>query len=322
MQTGIGKARSQEHPVHVQATRSGTDLVRALGWLSLGLGLAGMLMPRTLSRSAGIVQGEGWLRAIGTRELVAGAGILMRPDKPGWLWSRVAGDAMDLSLLALTLRKGRAEAGRRLGVLSAVLTGLTVLDLLVAWNNTARLRHLPAATRASRTSISHVRKSLDVNRSPVECYRFWRDFENFPRFMPHVEQIEPVDATHSRWLVRGPLGHRFQWHAELTSDVPAQQLGWQTMAGSDIAHTGLVRFSPVPGNRGTRIAVEFTYHPPLGKAGVMLARMTGEEPSQQVSEDLRRFKQLIETGEIPTTIGQPAGRRSAIGRMVRKGLPG
>ena len=197
-----------------------------------------------------------------------------------------------------------------------------MLDLLVAWNNTSRLRLAPQVTRSKRTGTTQVKKSLDVNRSPETCYRFWRDIENFPRFMPHVEQVESLDGTHSRWRVRGPLRQTVQWEAELTSDIPGQQLGWRAMSGAELAHTGLVRFSPAPGQRGTRIEVEFSFHPPLGKAGVMLARMTGEEPSQQISEDLRRFKQLIETGEIPTTIGQPAGRRSVTGRMIHKGLPG
>ena len=316
---------SRHHEASDHRARAGgstRDLARTLGWMSLGLGIAGLMMPRRLARSAGMAQRERWLRAIGTRELISGAGILMRPDKPGWLWSRVAGDAMDLVLMTLSARSRDPDATRRRGLLSAALAGVSVLDLLVAWDHTARLRHVSARPRKERTGVSQVKKSLDVNCSPEKCYRFWRDVENFPRFMPHVERVDAVDATHSRWQVRGLLGQTLQWNAALTSDVPGQQLGWQTSSGSDVAHTGIVRFSPAPGHRGTRVEVEFTFHPPLGRAGLMLARMTGEEPSQLVSEDLRRFKQLIETGEIPTTIGQPAGQRSAIGRMVHKGLPG
>lgn len=320
---------ASDHPL--RAGGSAKDLARMLGWVSLGLGIAGLMMPRRLARSAGMAQGERWLRAIGTRELISGAGILMRPHKPGWLWSRVAGDAMDLVLIGLAARRhatqpraqSRApDTSRRFGMLSAALAGISVLDLLVAWDHTARLRHVPAVPVKDRTGVLHVKKSLDVNCSPEKCYRFWRDVENFPRFMPHVERVEPIDATHSNWQVRGPFRQTFQWRAALTSDIPGQQLGWQTTSGSEVTHTGVVRFSPAPGHRGTRVELEFTFHPPLGKAGVMLARLTGEEPSQQLSEDLRRFKQLIETGEIPTTIGQPAGQRSAIGRMIHKGLPG
>lgn len=330
----LGEAhRAFDYRTHSEARtrRSAGDLARMLGWVSLGLGIAGLMMPRRLARSAGIVQGERWLQAIGTRELISGAGILMRPHKPGWLWSRVAGDAMDLVLIALAARRHathtrmqsrESDASRRLGMLSAALAGISVLDLLVAWDHTARLRRVPTVPGKTHTGVLHVKKSLDVNCSPEKCYRFWRDVENFPRFMPHVERVESIDATHSKWQVRGPLRQTFQWDAALTSDVPGQQLGWETTSGSAVTHTGVVRFSPAPGNRGTRVEVAFTFHPPLGKAGLMLARLTDEEPSQQLSEDLRRFKQLIETGEISTTIGQPAGQRSAIGRMVHKGLPG
>ncbi len=306
---------------HARSGRPAIEFARNLGWLSLGLGLASLMMPRMLARSVGTTNSNWWLRVIGTRELISGAGILLRPHQPVWLWSRVAGDVMDLGLLAVAARQRDTSAAGRLGALSAALTGLAVLDLLVAWDNTNRIRHAPPATGLKRSGVTQIKKSMDVNRSPEACYRFWRDVENFPRFMPHVEQVESLDGTHSRWRVRGPLKQTVQWDAELTSDIPGQQLGWRAMSGAELAHTGLVRFSPAPGQRGTRIEVEFSFHPPLGKAGVMLARMTGDEPPQQISEDLRRFKQLIETGEIPTTIGQPAGRRSMTGRMIHKGLP-
>lgn len=296
------------------------NLASALGWMSLGLGVAGLLMPRTLARLSGMRPQNSWLRAIGARDILCGAGILLRPGKPGWLWSRVAGDAMDLSLLALA---GRAQRPRRSGVISAGLAGVTVLDLLAAYDTTRQVRGGAHPARSlSGAGTVHVRKALDVNSSTEACYRFWRDISNFPRFMQHVESVEPMDATRSRWQVRGTLRQHLTWEAELTSDVPGQQLGWRTRAGSDIAHAGLVRFTPAPGNRGTRIEVDFQYHAPMGKAGLLLARVLGEEPAQQVSDDLRRFKQLIETGEIPTTIGQPAGRRSTLGRFIHKGAQG
>ena len=306
-------------------------LAPALAWLGLGLGMAELFMPRTMSRLAGVSVGNSWLRVMGARELVSGAGILLRPDKPGWLWSRVAGDVMDMGLLAWSLRQQQRQL-QRSGVLGAVLAGITVLDLLAAVDHTQRsARRKPSGFRGvpgraglsvSGSGLVQVRKTLDVNLSPEACYRFWRAMENFPRFMQHVEAVEPLDATRSHWQVRGPLGQPIRWESELTSDIPGQQLGWRTRTGSDIAHAGLVRFSPAPGQRGTRIAVDFQYHAPMGKAGLMLTRVLGEDPAQQVSDDLRRFKQLAETGEIPTTIGQPAGRRSTLGRFVHKGAPG
>lgn len=194
METAVINAGSGRAP----AVRTAAHWARALGWFSVGLGVASLIMPRRLARSAGVVHADHWLRAIGAREVIAGAGILLRPDQPGWLWSRVAGDAMDLALLALAARNRHSATSRRLGMVSAALTGMTVLDLLVAWDHSARLHGLPSAAGEASASVSQVKKSLDVNRSPEECYRFWRDLVNFPRFMPHVEQVSSTDATHSR----------------------------------------------------------------------------------------------------------------------------
>ena len=308
----------------VAARGSAAHLATTLGWLSLGLGLSGLLMPRTMARIAGITPRNAWLRAIGTRELISGAGLLLRPNKPGWLWSRVVGDAMDLGLLTVATRQDRHVQPQRTGVISAALAGITVLDLLVAYAQTNKMRQ-PGRSRGgatNRSDLVHVMKSIDINRDTDSCYRFWRDMRNLPRFMQHVEAIEPVSATHARWQVRGALGQHQTWEMELMSDIPSQQLAWRTRAGSGLAHAGTIRFSPAPARRGTRITLDFQYHAPLGKAGQLLMRVLGDDPSQQASEDLRRFKQLIETGEIPTTIGQPAGRRSALGRFIHHGAPG
>lgn len=314
------------------ATRAGaTDLAMTLGWVSLGLGLSSLLMPRTMARLAGVQPRNAWMRAIGVRELISGAGLLLRPNKPGWLWSRVVGDAMDLSLLTVAARQmppmPPMPRPQRTGIASAALAGMTVLDLLAAYGQTTQTNAMRRPERSTRSGAGihqsgmvHVTKSIDVNRDAESCYHFWRDSRNFPRFMQHVEAIEPISATHSRWQVHGPLGQHQTWETELTSDLPGQQLGWRTRAGSELAHAGTVRFSPVPGRGGTRIALDFQYHAPLGKTGQRLMRALGDEPSQQASEDLRRFKQLIETGEIPTTIGQPAGRRSVLGRSLNRTL--
>ncbi len=315
--------RGEERSINSEppSRRTAGDLARALGWLSIGLGIASVLMPRRLAQATGIATNDRWLRTIGAREIISGVGIVLQPRQPQWLWSRVAGDLMDAGLLAMVSRRQRVS---HLGAVSAALAGIAVLDLLAALDQTGRHRGRAAGAQGELAArgLIRVKKSLDVNRSPEACYRFWRDIGQFPRFMQHVEAIEVIDPTRSRWQVRAPFGLSVQWEAELVRDVPGQQLGWRTLAGADIAHEGSVRFSPAPGQRGTRIEVDFRYHPPLGKVGAVLAKMTGEEPSQQLNEDLRRFKQLIETGEIPTTIGQPAGRRSALGRLLRQGAPG
>ena len=310
----------------------------SLGWFSLAAGAAGLLMPGRVARAAGLLNNLGTLRAmraIGLRELASGAGILMRPQRPGWLWMRVAGDALDLALLGLSGRRAAAASAaagaryagsrQRLLFASAALAGVTVLDMLAAYERGRLQRQGRRYGQASGSEVAgaiRIRKSITINRSPEACYRFWRDFENFPRFMKHVDEVRTMDATHSRWTVRAPLGRHVTWTAELASDVPSQQLGWRTLPGAEVDHAGVVRFVPASGERGTVVEVDLSYRAPLGKAGSLIAKLFGEEPSQQVDEDLRRSKQLIETGEIPTTIGQPAGQRSLIGRTLHRGMPG
>lgn len=306
-------------PTGVDATRSLTgtrrtsvgQLSAALGWIGVGIGLAEILMPRTIAQTAGLPIQPRLMRVLGTRELVTSAGILLQSQQTGWRWSRVAGDVLDLSLLAWM---GRRHQHRRLSLLTALLAGMTALDMLAAYDK----RRQRVAQRLTSGDL-RMHKSLYIQRPADECYRFWRNFENFPYFMQHVEAVQVVDATHTHWRVRTPLGQPIEWTAELFSDIPARQLGWRTIAGSAIEHTGVVRFVPTTAGNSTRLDIDMRYHAPSSKAGVMLAKILGEEPSQQIDDDLRRSKQLIETGEIATTVGQPSGRRGALVRLLRRG---
>lgn len=307
----------QRTPLAGQAPSTASQLSQLLGWFSVGLGLAELLMPRRIARAAGMAQHPRLFRAMGLRELVSGAGILTRPHPTGWLWSRVAGDAIDLALLGMAGR--RSTHSQRLAFVTAAVTGITVLDLLAS---AAQSRRFGAAQFMEASRAVQVKKTLTVNRSAEECYRFWRNFENFPRFMAHLDSVQQVDSHRSHWVAHAPLGRQVEWTAELTADRPGHELGWRSIAGSDIDHAGAIRFSAAPGGRGTRIEVDLRYVPPFGKAGVTVAKLFGEEPAQQIDEDLRRFKQLIETGEIPTTVGQSAGKRGALTRLLRKGAPG
>lgn len=156
----------------------------------------------------------------------------------------------------------------------------------------------------------HVTKSMMINKSPAEIYRFWQNFENFPWFMRHLESVTRRDEKISHWKAKGPLGTTVEWDAELTSDVENERIGWKSLEGSDIPNSGVVEFRPTA-DRGTLVKVTMIYEAPGGKLGEAFARLFGEEPNIQIADDLRRFKQLIETGRIPTTEGQPSGREAA-----------
>jgi uncharacterized membrane protein len=153
-----------------------------------------------------------------------------------------------------------------------------------------------------------VREAFTILRSPEELYAFWRRLENLPRFMHHIESIEVIDETHSHWRVKAPGGKSVEWTAEIVRDEPGRAISWRTTSHPDIAHGGTVSFEPATGGRGTVVSVHLGYDAPGGKLGAGIAKLFGEEPRIQVREDLRRFKRLLETGEIPTIEGQTSGR--------------
>ncbi|SNS10182.1 Uncharacterized membrane protein [Noviherbaspirillum humi] len=310
-------------PVHRHqpsgAERS-AQMATALGWFSIGIGLAQLLAPHRLSQAIGAPQKPNLMRALGAREIASGVGILSQRRPTGFLWSRVLGDAMDLALLAAAARRAVGSERSRVGLATAAVAGVAVLDMLSSLQQT----QLPGTSENyTATGAIHLEKVITVNKSPDECYRFWRNFENFPRFMQHLESVQDVGGNRSRWRAKAPAGTSVEWEAEITVDQPGDMLAWRSLEGSTVDNAGTISFERAPGGRGTIVRVELQYHPPGGKAGAMVAKLFGEEPAMQIDEDLRRFKQLIETGEIPTTVGQPAGPRSPMTRLIaRKGAPG
>jgi uncharacterized membrane protein len=163
-------------------------------------------------------------------------------------------------------------------------------------------------TGAAGKSGVRVRRAMTINRRIEEVYNFWRNFENLPRFMKHLEEVHVQDGGHSHWVARGPLGLKVEWDAEIIEDKPNEKISWRSMPGSQIENAGSVIFLEAPGGRGTEIQVTIQYDPPAGSAGAALAKLFGEEPTVQVLDDLRRFKQIMETGEVATIRGQTSGR--------------
>ncbi len=144
----------------------------------------------------------------------------------------------------------------------------------------------------------HVDESVTINRPIEELYRFWRNLENLPRFMRHLESVERITDTLSRWRAKGPAGTTVEWNAEIINEVPNQVIGWKSIEGSDVVSAGSVNFDDAGAGRGTRVRVHLQYSPPGGRAGATLAKLFGRDAATDIRDDLRRFKQLIETGEI------------------------
>ena len=154
-----------------------------------------------------------------------------------------------------------------------------------------------------------VEKAMTINASPERLYTFWRNFENLPRFMKNLESVSVVDPKRSHWVADGPMGIKAEWEAEIINEIPNELIGWRSVEGSRVDNAGSVHFTPAPGGRGTEVKIVLRYDPPGGVFGAAVSKIFGEDPDHQVQEDLRRFKQLIETGELATIEGQPTGRK-------------
>lgn len=142
----------------------------------------------------------------------------------------------------------------------------------------------------------HVEEAVIVNKPVTEVFRFWRNFENLPTFMKHLESVAQREAGISHWVARGPAGTTVEWDARIINELDNKLIGWQSLEGSTISTAGSVNFRETP--RGTEVRVHLQYSPPAGRLGGAVAWLFGEEPSSQIREDLRRFKELLETGEI------------------------
>lgn len=281
------------------AQNAALQLAKGLGWFSVALGLAEVLAPRSVARFIGVGDDETncrVLQGMGLREMAAGLGIVTqnRPDA-GWLWARVGGDAIDLSLLGLALASDRNRRERLAGATAAVV-GVTALDALCARQ---LMEQQEGRGKAPGERAIHAVTSVTINRPPEELYRFWRDFRNLPRFMSHLEAVEVREDGRSHWRASGPLGTTVEWDAEIVEERPNELIAWRSLEGADVDNSGSVRFTRGPGGRGAELRVEMRYAPPAGRVGAAIASLLGEDARQQVRTELRRFKALMETGEIP-----------------------
>ena len=146
-----------------------------------------------------------------------------------------------------------------------------------------------------------LKRAVTVNASPDQLYAFWRRLENLPVFFDNLVSVKVVDQKHSHWTLRVPGGMTLSWDAELTVDRMGEMIGWRSLEGADLDNAGYVRFERATGGRGTVVRVALQYNPPAGRLGAALATVLGEKPEGQIEEALRKFKQVIETGEIAMT---------------------
>lgn len=311
-------------PLPFRRDSDAQTLATGLGLFSLALGAAELLAPRAVAESIGVrpdARTIGLLRAFGAREIASGVAVLSRPEAAAPMSWRIIGDAIDLAAMAALMTDERTD-GRRLGLAAAAVAGVTALDLLCTQrlNGRGGGRRRPARAAADRV---HVERVTTINKPIEEVWAFWNDFRNFPAFMRHLESVEVLDEGRSRWRASGPLGTSVEWDAEIVEQREPEVLAWRSLPNSDVMHSGRVQFSRAPGVRGTEVRVTLEYAPPAGSIGRGVAWLFRTAPDQQIHEDLHRFKQLVETGEIPLSEGpllwrpaQPASDPGTIRRAA------
>jgi uncharacterized membrane protein len=236
---------------------------------------------------------------------------------------RLASTVGGAALLALALsRRSAGSLPLALGAGYLLYRGLSGKDFIYD------LLDIDRAVRFGQEGIE-VERALTIHRPRPEVYEFWRALENLPRFMDHIKDIERLadGGKRSHWVVKGPLDSNVEWDAEIYEEKENELISWRSLPGSEVEHRGTIRFKDAPGGRGTEVYVRLVYNPPAGSAGAAFAKLFGEEPYQQIREDLRRFKQIMEAGETATTLGQTSARveeverqREEIRRRRRKDL--
>jgi uncharacterized membrane protein len=218
--------------------------------------------------------------------IAAGTGLaiygLTRLKSAGWLYAGVGG---------LLLRRG--------------VTAHCDVYEAVGMNTAGTRGDTRAALRGSRGV--NVLESVTINRPVADLYRFWRNLENLPQFMRHLESVEKATDTISHWRAQGPAGTTVEWDAEIYNEIPNKLIAWRSLEGADVVSAGSVNFDEAAAGRGARVTVHLQYSPPGGKVGAAVAKLFGRDAETEIREDLRRFKQLLEAGEVPTTSGQPRG---------------
>jgi uncharacterized membrane protein len=230
-------------------------------------------------------------------------------DMERWA-SSVAGGA----LLALGLRRGYLKSPLGIGALvfagQQIYRGVTGYDYVYAklGVDTSDWGQLGGAQLAQSASAVSVEQLVTIDAPVEDVYAFWRNFEHLPQWMSHLESVRIIDDRRSHWVAKAPLGTSVEWDAEITEERPNELIAWRSVPPADIPNSGRVQFEPATGGRGVVVRVKLDYQPPAGQVGALVAKLFGEEPNIQVASDLRRLKQVLEAGEIPTTEGQPTGK--------------
>lgn len=283
------------------------QLASGLGWFSIGLGAAEIFAPGQIAKVIGVRdrdQRRNVLRARGAYEIAAGVGILSRPEASGWMWTRVAADVVDLVMLGSAFG---SRGGRRARVAAAAVVGVTALDLICG----ARLR---------RTKSFRAVAAVLIGRSVEDLYNFWRYPPNVMALQPALESVRPLGDRRWRWSAKVPGGRILEFDTEITEDQPNRRFAWRSIEGSPISLQISLEFKPGTANRGTILRGEIQMQGPLTLLA-KTAHAAGFGPEVGLEYQLRRFKQLMETGEIARATAERAAPQASLRESARAPAP-
>ncbi|MFD1085745.1 SRPBCC family protein [Micromonospora andamanensis] len=283
--------------------------------MSLGLGVAQLAAPDTVRRISGVDDSptsRAVVPLVGARELVHAAGLLTSRRKGIWAWTRVMGDAMDLAALGIAIAHRGGHRRRRLIGVTGAIIGITVVDLLTAAQATRskEIGSVRAARGSREGGFMELAATTTIRKPPSEVYAFWRDLGNLPTFMAHLKEIRVTGDRTSHWSASAPFGKSVEWDAEIVDEATGEKIAWRSTGNADVPNSGTVQFVPAPDGVSTEVHVVMSYDIPGGAVGKAVARYFGEEPHQQLDDDLRRLKQVLETGQVVRSEGAPWGKRA------------
>lgn len=200
-----------------------------------------------------------------------------------------------------------ARTTQRWGTFAGAAAALVGTGLAVGWLRSRRARRDDTRATLGGSGGILVHESVTINATSEELYRFWRALENLPGTMSHLESVTDLGGGRSHWVARAHGLGRFEWDAEIINDEPGGLIAWRSLPDSDVSSAGSVHFEQAGAGSGTRVTVRLQYDPPAGKIGALVAKAFGEDPAQQIRDDLQRLKRRLESGNIGTTINQETG---------------
>ncbi|HEX6645323.1 MAG TPA: SRPBCC family protein [Gemmatimonadales bacterium] len=211
------------------------------------------------------------------------------------------------AIVGYSLRRGRMRGlliPMGTGLIARAVSGRCAVNRALGRNSARPRGAVSPVASIHRGEGIRVEESVVIDRTPDELYAYWRNFENLPRFMDHLESVTVLDDDRSHWVAKGPAGMRIEWDAEIHNEIENELIAWRSLPGAEVGNAGSVHFTPIAEGRSTEVRVVLSYEPPAGRIGAAVARLFGEEPSQQVADDLARFKEAMEDERTTSSIAR------------------